>query len=58
MDKQDRHIRIRLLVGPQDMASSKMHMQWDSYSCVCEVFFLYRPNVNVRLTGFCNVDFT
>ena len=27
MDKQDRQIRIRLLVGPQDVASSKMHMQ-------------------------------
>ena len=26
MDKQDRQIRIRLLVGPQDVASSKMHM--------------------------------
>jgi len=26
-------IRIRLLVGPQDVASSKMHMQWhDKYA--------------------------
>jgi len=33
-DKQDRHIRIRWLVGPQDVDSLKMNMQWHSYSFI------------------------